>query len=107
MIGMPIVFASASASAEACEVYKVRIIVPFLNRALVHSCPNTSIPHTLSPLHCNMGHFRRSVLGGLAVGIVAQSVMAGPYTIAQTNVGSDFFNNFQWENISDPTNGRV
>ncbi|KAH9925579.1 putative beta-glucanase from glycoside hydrolase family GH16 [Fomitopsis serialis] len=54
-----------------------------------------------------MGHFRRSILGGLAVGIVAQSVMAGPYTIAQTNVGSDFFNNFQWENISDPTNGRV
>jgi len=54
-----------------------------------------------------MGHFRRSVLRRLSVGFVAQSAMAGPYTISQTNIGSDFMNNFQWENISDPTNGRV
>ncbi|TFY60536.1 hypothetical protein EVJ58_g5085 [Rhodofomes roseus] len=54
-----------------------------------------------------MGILSRSVLRGVAVGIVTQSVLAGPYSIAQTNIGSDFFNNFQWENISDPTNGRV
>ncbi|KAI0726241.1 putative beta-glucanase from glycoside hydrolase family GH16, partial [Fomitopsis betulina] len=35
------------------------------------------------------------------------SVLAGPYTISQSNIGSDFFTNFQWEAIDDPTNGRV
>ncbi|KZT64040.1 glycoside hydrolase family 16 protein [Daedalea quercina L-15889] len=54
-----------------------------------------------------MGRLQRSVLHGLAMGFVAKSVIAGPYSISQTNIGSDFFSNFQWEDFDDPTNGRV
>ena len=54
-----------------------------------------------------MGRLQRTVLGGVALSFAAMSVMAGSYSLSQSNVGSDFFNNFQWEDFDDPTNGRV
>ncbi|KZT09301.1 glycoside hydrolase family 16 protein [Laetiporus sulphureus 93-53] len=54
-----------------------------------------------------MGVSCLSVSRALFLLSVARSVIAGPYVLHQTNIGSDFLSNFQWENISDPTNGRV
>ena len=34
-------------------------------------------------------------------------VRAGSYSINQTNIGKDFLTNFEWEDITDPTKGRV
>ncbi|KZT63997.1 glycoside hydrolase family 16 protein [Daedalea quercina L-15889] len=35
------------------------------------------------------------------------AVLAGSYSINQTNIGQDFLTNFEWEDIADPTKGRV
>ncbi len=34
-------------------------------------------------------------------------VLAAPYFLTSNIVGNDFYRAFQWENISDPTHGRV
>lgn len=45
-----------------------------------------------------------AVLNALSLSSLAQ---AGPYSINQTSIGRDFLTNFQWEDITDPTKGRV
>ncbi|EED81597.1 hypothetical beta-glucanase from glycoside hydrolase family GH16 [Postia placenta Mad-698-R] len=45
--------------------------------------------------------------GLLLTSLLVPSALAGSYSLSQSNVGSDFLSNFQWENITDPTNGRV
>ncbi|KAH9920472.1 putative beta-glucanase from glycoside hydrolase family GH16 [Fomitopsis serialis] len=35
------------------------------------------------------------------------AIRAGSYSINQTNIGSNFLTNFEWEDIADPTKGRV
>ena len=35
------------------------------------------------------------------------SVLATPYWITSNIVGNDFYRAFEWENIADPTHGRV
>ncbi|KAI0953730.1 hypothetical protein AcW1_007877 [Taiwanofungus camphoratus] len=47
----------------------------------------------------------------LAQGVIFASLFgnafAGTYSLNQSNVGSAFLSNFQWETLTDPTNGRV
>ncbi|EED81035.1 predicted protein, partial [Postia placenta Mad-698-R] len=43
----------------------------------------------------------------LLTSLLVPSALAGSYSLSQSNVGSEFLSNFQWENITDPTNGRV
>lgn len=38
---------------------------------------------------------------------VVGSALAATYSLTDTVIGSDFYNFFEWEAISDPTNGRV
>lgn len=38
---------------------------------------------------------------------LSPAVLAGSYSLNQTNVGKDFLTNFEWEDITDPTQGRV
>lgn len=45
-----------------------------------------------------------AVFSALSLSPVAQ---AGSYIINQTNIGKDFLTNFEWEDITDPTKGRV
>ncbi|TFY60538.1 hypothetical protein EVJ58_g5086 [Rhodofomes roseus] len=35
------------------------------------------------------------------------TIWAGSYSVNQTNIGSAFLTNFEWEDIADPTKGRV
>lgn len=54
-----------------------------------------------------MGSTTLTILRGLVLTSIVGPALAGNYALKQSNVGTDFLSNFQWENISDPTNGRV
>lgn len=51
----------------------------------------------------------RSLCFLIAVSLLATTTpaLAATYSLSDNVVGSAFYNYFQWENIADPTNGRV
>ena len=50
---------------------------------------------------------RTGVFAALSVFASLSGVRAANYNVAETSVGSSFFNNFQFDAIADPTHGRV
>ncbi|PCH39741.1 glycoside hydrolase family 16 protein [Wolfiporia cocos MD-104 SS10] len=50
---------------------------------------------------------RKRLFFSVLLAMLVRSATAGPYTLHQNNVGSSFLSNFAWQNITDPTNGRV
>jgi hypothetical protein len=43
----------------------------------------------------------------LALRLPLAALAENQYCLADTSIGEDFFQNFQWETFDDPTHGRV
>lgn len=51
---------------------------------------------------------KRSIFSGAIVAVVTVvPALAATYSLVDNIVGGDFYNSFEWQNIYDPTNGRV
>lgn len=51
---------------------------------------------------------KRSFLSGAIVAMATIApAFAATYSLVDNIIGGDFYNAFEWQNIHDPTNGRV